>query len=197
MDKWGVFTIPSEESQVIAKFAEYGITLKAYTTSEHSYTISFSDGLSLGQPVVIPYNKICIVNDKKHFICCKVWQDYLPLNSRDACSERFFNWIIAPKTDDNLFVSTITSDGSSDGYLSDWCNIPDGITELDPGSNDLLLYPIIFKSDRNGNNTNSGIVFFKDLYINYQRQFKAGDIIKTSNGDEYASLGGWVLVKMN
>jgi len=171
-----------------AKFG--GIQCEMVGSSGTTYKFTFSDG-TIGQFELGSGNNVkFLVNDDKHVIV-RLSTEAIPYSGKGTYAYAIFVAGLFPLMDGSLLSLGPVDTGD---YIGHKFNIPYPLVEMDSTATDLILSPCI--GTPRGANSDTNFKIFKDLFVCCQRQFKAGDIVISSSGDRYISMGGWFLFKM-
>ena len=125
---------------------------------------------------------LCFVDVENHFFAWVNPQtnmdNYKPVNTLKV-------WLgILIHEKDGKLVSDVSS--TSSYSMSGWCNIPDYVEDIIKGQ--ITLVPLY---------SQDGKSFVKNVYINYERMFQPGLKFVDENGNEFITLGGYLLYKNN
>lgn len=71
------------------------------------------------------------------------------------------------------------------------------ITENDYSKSDITLCPLRVYAYNSLNDAYNVTSFVKNCYVNYERQFQRGLKFVDENGNEFVTLGGYLLYKTN
>lgn len=193
-------------SDALAKLNSIGITveLPLGTGSGVPLIFTFPDGKSVKTPNMNTgfWNRWFIADAKNHFIYLTDCHDGNPqvnapwTNTNQGQAKTLC--VVSELFDGTLYATATT--GTSQRNPNNLFNISSldvsNIQQNDLGKNDITLLPLVGDFITTSNNQGSGKRYmFKNLFVNYERWFGFGDIIKASNGDKYVGIG-WVLHKL-
>lgn len=167
------------------KLSEIGITYDG----SNSYT--FSDGTTVsGQTYVIDTNWV-IADDDAHFIYVAPSDINNAAFKSTTSADNRPGRVIAELIDGSVqFFKDSDSQSAIHERLNTSClTTTDGVNN-DTSATDLTITQLVGDFDGHVNK-----YVFKSLYVNYKRWFQFGDVITTSNGDQYIGIG-WILHKI-
>lgn len=96
---------------------------------------------------------------------------------------KLFAEMFVQEKDKVLYFNNITSRP----YIYEEFNLPQNYTKNDETIDNITLYPASMQNN----------YVFKKMFVNFERMFTRGLILKTENGDKYFTLGSYFLYKIN
>lgn len=192
---------------MVAKLESIGITVDdpSGLGSSAPLVFTFPDGKSVRTPNMNTgfWNRWFIADAKNDFIYLTDCSEGNPqfnapwTNTNDRQAKTLC--VVSELLDGTLYATAAT--GTSSRYPNGFFNVSSlnvsNIEQNDPSKNDIILLPLAgdFITDSNNPDGTGKRYIFKNLFVNYERWFSFGDIIKASNGDKYVGIG-WVLHKL-
>lgn len=178
---------PNTGSDIAGNFEEVGAS---YTIVGGVRTVIFSDGTSISLKDDFSNGKWIIIDDDAHFIYQSTASAIADAAIKDTHTTQYIPFMVVAETvSDGVICEKTTGNDVVMSYLN--------TSQLNQANSDGSLSELTIVAAVGcftGNITDPRHIF-KDLFINYKRWFQFGDVITTSNGDQYIGFG-WFLHKI-